>query len=201
MGSQSAGAGVGEMDVTVKENSPKTVIDLGLVFAQMSGIQHDDGLQMSLLGNTNPGLVKTDLSEDELSLTYTASKCGTATVSVAATDADGVSVRENILVTVLPVPSTNTGGSSTVPVAGNISRHADSPLDVDSKPRSRSRETSEEPMRPNPHHLGHEVLKPHLSRETPRSASRINEKLCLDNSFLFAPALDHRLPRSDNSNS
>jgi hypothetical protein len=124
MGSQSAGAGVGEMDVTVNENSPKTVIDLGYVFAQMSGIQNDDGLQMSLLGNTNPGLVKTDLSEDELSLTYTPSKCGTATISVAATDADGVSVQENILVTVLPVPSTNTCGSSSVSGSGNGSMHA-----------------------------------------------------------------------------
>ena len=124
MGSQSAGAGVGEMDVTVKENSPETVIDLGYVFAQMSGIQHDDGLQMSLLGNTNPGLVSTDLSEDELSLTYTPSKCGTATISVGATDADGVSVRENILVTVLPVPSTNTCGSSSVSGSGNGSRQA-----------------------------------------------------------------------------
>jgi len=124
MGSQSAGAGVGEMDVTVKENSPETVIDLGYVFAQMSGIQHDDGLQMSLLGNTNPGLVSTDLSEDELSLTYTPSKCGTATISVGATDADGVSVRENILVTVLPVPSTSTCGSSSVSGSGSGSRQA-----------------------------------------------------------------------------
>jgi hypothetical protein len=119
MGSQSAGAAVGEMDVTVQENSPKTVIDLGYVFAQMNGIQHDDGLQLSLLGNTNPALVKTDLSEDELSLTYTPSMCGTATISVGATDADGVSVRENILVTVLPVPSTSTGGSSSVSGTGN----------------------------------------------------------------------------------
>ena len=124
IGSQSAGAGVGEMDVTVKENSPETVIDLGYVFAQMSGIQHDDGLQMSLLGNTNPGLVSTDLSEDELSLTYTPSKCGTATISVGATDADGVSVRENILVTVLPVPSTSTCGSSSVSGSGSGSRQA-----------------------------------------------------------------------------
>jgi len=124
MGSQSAGAGVGEMDVTVMENSPETVIDLGYVFAQMSGIQHDDGLQMSLLGNTNPGLVSTDLSEDELSLTYTPSKCGTATISVGATDADGVAVRENILVTVLPVPSTSMSGSSSVSGSGNSSRQA-----------------------------------------------------------------------------
>jgi hypothetical protein len=189
------------MDVTVNENSPKTVIDLGFVFAQMSGIQHDDGLQMSLLGNTNPALVKTDLSEEELTLTYTPSKCGTATVSVGATDADGVSVRENILVTVLPLSPTNTGGSSTVSVTGTTSRHAGSRLDVDSNPRSRTRETSEEPLRPESHHFGREVLKPLLGREMPRNASRINEKLCLDNSFLFAPALDHQLQRSDNSNS
>jgi hypothetical protein len=109
IGSQSAGAGIHEMQVTVRENSSKTVIDLGPVFAQMSGIQHEDGLQLSLLGNTNPGLVKTDLSEGELALTYTPSKCGTASITVGATDADGVSVRENILVTVLPLPTTNTG--------------------------------------------------------------------------------------------
>ena len=109
IGSQSAGAGVHEMQVTVRENSPKTVIDLGPIFAQMSGIQHQDGLQMSLLGNTNPGLVKADLSEGELALIYTPSKCGTASIIVGATDADGMSVRENILVTVLPAPATYTG--------------------------------------------------------------------------------------------
>jgi hypothetical protein len=112
IGSHVAGAGVHEMQVTVGENSPKTVIDLGPVFAQMSGILHADGLQLSLLGNTNPGLVKTVLSEGELALTYAASKCGTASITVGATDADGVSVRENILVTVLPLPATNTGAST-----------------------------------------------------------------------------------------
>ena len=109
IGSQSAGAGVHEMQVTVRENSPKTIIDLGPIFAQISGIQHEDGLQMSLLSNSNPGLVKTDLSEGQLALTYTPSKCGTASITVGATDADGVSVRENILVTVLPPPATYTG--------------------------------------------------------------------------------------------
>ena len=107
-GSQPAGAGVNQMQVTVMENSPKTVIDLGPVFAQMSGIQYEDGLQLSLLGNTNAGLVKTDLSAGELTLTYTPWKCGTATISVGATDADGVSVQENILVTVLPLTARNT---------------------------------------------------------------------------------------------
>jgi hypothetical protein len=88
--------------VTVVENSPKTVIDLAAVFARMSGIRHEDGLQMSMMGNTNSGLVKTALSECELTLNYAPRKFGTATIVVGAADADGVSVRENIVVTVLP---------------------------------------------------------------------------------------------------
>jgi hypothetical protein len=122
IGCQLPGAGVNEMQVTVRENSPKTVIDLDLVFAQMSGIQPMDGLQLSLLGNTNPGLVNTNLSEGELTLTYTPSKCGTATIIVGATDADGVCVQENILVTVLPLTPTNGGGAMPVTVTGNTSR-------------------------------------------------------------------------------
>jgi hypothetical protein len=122
IGSHLPGSSVNEMQVTVRENSPATVIDLGLVFAEMSGIQHEDGLQMSLLGNTNPGLVKTDLSEGELGLTYTPSKTGKATIIVGATDADGVSVREDILVTVLPLPPANTGGPSSASVTENASR-------------------------------------------------------------------------------
>jgi hypothetical protein len=121
IGSQLAGAGVNGMQVTVRENSPKTVIDLDLVFAQMSGIQHMDGLQLSLLGNTNPGLVNANLSEGELTLTYTPSKWGTATIIVGATDAEGVCVQVNILVTVLPLPPTIGGGSLPVTVTGNTS--------------------------------------------------------------------------------
>jgi hypothetical protein len=115
IGSQQAGAGVNEMQVTVKENSPATVIDLESVFAGMTGIQQEE-LQMSLLGNTNAGLVKTDLSDGELTLTYTPSQFGTATVMVGATEADGASVQENILVTVLPATGANgnTGGTSSV---------------------------------------------------------------------------------------
>jgi hypothetical protein len=116
--------GVNEMQVTVRENSPKTVIDLGPIFTQISGVQPDDGLQLSLLGNTNPGLVQTSLSEGELTLAYTRSKCGTATICVSATDADGVSVRENILVTVLPLSVTSAGGSSSASVTGNATRLA-----------------------------------------------------------------------------
>lgn len=99
-----------QMRVTVMMNSHASVIDLDPLFAQLSGPHPADGLQISLLGNTNPGLVKTDLSEGELTLTYTPSRCGTATITVGATDADGACLRENILVTVLPLPSTKPKG-------------------------------------------------------------------------------------------
>jgi hypothetical protein len=98
------------MRVTVLMNSPASVIDVGSLFAQLSGAHRADGLQISLMGNTNPGLVKTDLSEGELTLTYTRSRCGTATITVGARDADGACVREDILVTVLPLPSTKPKG-------------------------------------------------------------------------------------------
>jgi hypothetical protein len=93
----------GQLKVTVFENSPATVINLNTVFAGVSVLQHKDGLEMSLMGNTNPGLVRTDLSKAELTLTYTRGKSGTATIIVAATDADGVCVKESILVTVCPL--------------------------------------------------------------------------------------------------
>lgn len=110
----------GQMKVTVVENSPASVINLNTVFASVSGIQHNDGLQMSLMGNTNSGLVRTDLSKAELTLHYTRGKSGTATIIVAATDADGVCVKENILVTVLPLLNRpGTGGLSALPTAAN----------------------------------------------------------------------------------
>jgi hypothetical protein len=89
--------------VTVAENSPPTVLDLGAAFAPVPGLQHGDGLKILILGNTNPGLVKTSLSEAALTLTYAGGKCGTATITVCATDADGVSVKRTLVVTVLPL--------------------------------------------------------------------------------------------------
>jgi hypothetical protein len=89
--------------VTVDQNSPETVIDLGAAFGAVSGLQHGDGLRLSILGNTNAGLVRTNLSEAALTLTYAPGQSGTATITVCATDADGVSVKETILVTVRPL--------------------------------------------------------------------------------------------------
>jgi hypothetical protein len=116
IGSQPNSLAANQKKVTVVENAPKSVIDLGPIFAQMNGVHPEDGLQVSLLGNTNPGLVKANLSEGELTITYTPSHCGTATITVAATAADGMSVRVNIHVTVLPMHLANAGRSSPLPV-------------------------------------------------------------------------------------
>jgi hypothetical protein len=98
--------------VTVTENSPRTVIDLGPVFGAMPGIHPADGLRLSILGNTNGSLVKTDLSGAALSLAYARGQCGTATITVGATDADGVSVQQTIIVTVLPLTWAGAGAPS-----------------------------------------------------------------------------------------
>ena len=88
--------------VTVTGNSPETVIDLGTAFGAVSGLQHGDGLKLSILGNTNARLVSTNLSEAALTLTCARGQSGTATITVCATDADGVSVKQTLLVTVRP---------------------------------------------------------------------------------------------------
>jgi hypothetical protein len=104
------------MTVAVEESSPATVIDLGEVFGAVRGIRPADGLQLALLGNSNPALVKATLSEAELTLTWAKGKCGEATISVSATDADGVSARETLVVMVYPGDLYGKGGSS--PTAG-----------------------------------------------------------------------------------
>ncbi len=92
--------GAAQIQVTVEQNSSESVIDLGTAFGATSGVQHGGGLQLSVLSNTNSGLVTTDLSEAALTLTYTPGMHGTATIIVSATDADGVSVTQNLVVTV-----------------------------------------------------------------------------------------------------
>ena len=106
-----------QMSMMIMENSPQTVIDLDPIFTEMSGLHPEDGLQLSLLGNTNPGLVKSDLSGGELTLAYTPSQCGTATITVGGTDADGVCEQENIVVTVVPLPPTALGAASPTPIS------------------------------------------------------------------------------------
>jgi hypothetical protein len=88
--------------VVVDQDSPETVLELGTAFGARSGLQQGDGLKLSVLSNTNPALVKTELSEATLTCTYARGKSGTAIVIVAATDGDGVSVRQSVEVTVRP---------------------------------------------------------------------------------------------------
>src|SRR5262245_50024337 len=55
--------GTTPIQVTVNQNSPATVINLGTAFRAVSGLQHGDGLKLSILGNSNTGLVTAGLSE------------------------------------------------------------------------------------------------------------------------------------------
>jgi hypothetical protein len=96
-------SGATPLRLTVLENSAATVIDLRAVYTAVSGLQQGNGLKLSILGNSNSGLVGTKLSEAALTLTYTRGKCGTATITLCATDADGVSVKQSLVVTVQPL--------------------------------------------------------------------------------------------------
>jgi hypothetical protein len=89
--------------VTVAENSPNSTIDLGAIFKAMQGLRYAGGLKLSVIGNTNSSLVQTELSGATLTLTYAQGKYGTATITVCATDADGVSRQVTFFVTVSPV--------------------------------------------------------------------------------------------------
>jgi len=108
----------GQFCVTVDQNARPTVIDLGAVFRAVSRLQHRNGLKLSILGNTNPGLVRTDLSQGTLTLTYARGKYGRATITVGATDADGVSAQRTILVTVRPL--TSAGGIHVRPISTGL---------------------------------------------------------------------------------
>lgn len=103
---------VNRMTLQVTENAPETIINLGLAFSGMSRLQYEDGLQWSMLGNTNAALVTTDLSEAELALKFTPGQCGIATITVGATDADGVSQREIIRVVVDPLEQVSNGSAT-----------------------------------------------------------------------------------------
>jgi hypothetical protein len=94
------------IQVRVAENAPPTVLDLSGALGKMPGIQHKRGLRLRLLGNTNSGLVQTDLCETVLTLTYSRGKSGAATITVAATDAHGVSVKMTVQVTVAALKAT-----------------------------------------------------------------------------------------------
>jgi hypothetical protein len=94
--------GTGPVDVAVDQNTPRIFLDLGPLFGKSPDLHPEDGLRFSVLGNTNPGLVKTSLSEAEITLTFAPGKYGTATLTVGATDADGACAQATISVKVRP---------------------------------------------------------------------------------------------------
>jgi hypothetical protein len=115
------------INVTVAENTRETVIDMGPVFAAIPGFQHQDVLHLSVLGNTNSALVRTELSDSALILTYRVGHTGRATIVVCATDADGVSVRQTLRVTVCPVRAAGTTGAGSTLVAPSPSSARSTP--------------------------------------------------------------------------
>lgn len=114
-------AAANQVTITVTANSPASVLDLDALFTEASGAHSGGGMQLSLVGNSNPGLVKPSLSDGELTLTYTSSKCGKATITVGVTKADGSSGRETIVVTVLAPPAKIGAGSSPRPTSQHTS--------------------------------------------------------------------------------
>jgi len=125
-GSPSPGAAT-PICVTVDLNSPETVINLGPVFAAMRGIQHEEGLQLAILSNTNSGLVRPDLSGTALTLTYTRGQYGTATITVNATDLDRVSVQQTVVVTVRPLSPAGAASVTAIPVGPRTSMPVGAP--------------------------------------------------------------------------
>ncbi len=113
--------GAAPIHVTVTQNAPATVIDLGPVFAAIRGLQHEDGLRLAVLANTNSALIRTELSDSALTLTYRRDQCGTATVVVCATDADGVSVQQSLLITVRPLNPVGAVVAGPLPASPHLS--------------------------------------------------------------------------------
>ena len=103
-------------DFSVFEDASPTVLNLFDVFDDEDD---DQDLALSVIGNTNPGLVSTSAVDDNglLTLTYFANQTGSATITVQATDTEGLSTEEAFTVTILEVndaPSFNVGFSPSV---------------------------------------------------------------------------------------
>ncbi|NQU21889.1 MAG: lamin tail domain-containing protein [Candidatus Nealsonbacteria bacterium] len=88
------------VDVTADEDAPDTVLNLSTTFADDDP---GDGLTLSVTGNTNPGLVATNVAATNLTLAYAEDRYGTVEITVRATDGEGVWVEDTFAVTVDPV--------------------------------------------------------------------------------------------------
>lgn len=84
--------------VTVNEDAANSSIDLSNVFTDTEG----DPITLSILSNSNTGLVSPTLTGKTLTLAYTPNQSGTATITIRAT-ANGKTVDTTLTVTVNPV--------------------------------------------------------------------------------------------------
>ncbi len=89
--------------VSVDEDSGDSVIDLVTVFDDVDIITDGDSLTISVVSNSNTGLVSTNLVNGQLTLDYRSQQFGLATIVVRATDLAGEYRDETILVNVAPV--------------------------------------------------------------------------------------------------
>ena len=87
-------------DVTVTEDALDTVLNLSNVF---DDVDIGDTLELTVTGNTNSGLLRTNLVGTNLTLLYVADQNGTAEITVRATDNTAGLVEDTFTVTVDPV--------------------------------------------------------------------------------------------------
>jgi len=85
---------------TVDEDGPDTILDLGVLF---DDVDLGDTLTLSIAGNTSPGLVTTNLVDDELTLSYAPDGEGPASITVRGADSEGASATDTFIVTVNPI--------------------------------------------------------------------------------------------------
>ncbi|MEX2454033.1 MAG: Ig-like domain-containing protein, partial [Rhodospirillaceae bacterium] len=86
-------------DVAVDEDAADQVIDLAAIFTDVD----DATLTYAVTANTNAGLVTTALAGASLTLGFLADQSGAASITVTATDGEGLSVAETFDVTVAPI--------------------------------------------------------------------------------------------------
>ena len=89
--------------IVVNEDAVDTLIDLSGVFDDVDILTNGDVLSYSLVSNTDPTLVATNLVGSNFTLDFQDNQFGTATIVVRATDLAGKSVTETINITVNPV--------------------------------------------------------------------------------------------------
>jgi hypothetical protein len=106
-------------EVRVPVNTPSTTIDVVTLLTNL-GVDDMEERELSVTGNTNPGLVQAQAADDDLILRYTAGQTGTATIKVDAIDVAGMAVRLEVAVTVTPAPVVPAGRDTTLAPTSSI---------------------------------------------------------------------------------